>query len=195
MHGVAPYPLYWPLGQPRTQYRKSATFQVDFTTARTHLLQEISRLGGRDVVISTNVPIRRDGLPMVPDREPEDPGVAVYFTRKGKSIVIGCDRYTKIRWNLRALGSTLEAMRAIERHGTSAMLDQAFSGFAQLPSSTSRTWREVLEFPVGPVTRDQIEASYRELAKRRHPDVVGGSHEAMAELNGARDRALAELRA
>lgn len=33
----------------------------------------------------------------------------------------------------------------------------------------------------------------KEIAREHHPDVPGGSHEEMAELNAARDRALAEI--
>jgi curved DNA-binding protein CbpA len=39
--------------------------------------------------------------------------------------------------------------------------------------------------------RAQIEAAYRELARKAHPD-TGGSNAAMARLNAARDAALAQ---
>ena len=189
-HGVAAYPLYWPLERPRTARRGSAHFVVDFSQARRDLSSELGRIGARDVVISSNVPLRRDGLPMVPDKEPEDPGVAVYFTRKDKPYVIACDRFSRIRWNLRAIGLTLEAFRAIERHGTTSMLDQAFSGFAQLPAAGGRRpWREVLGLHEN-VTADDVRARVRELARVHHPD-VGGS--GMSEINVASEDALREL--
>lgn len=192
-HGVASYPLYWPLQHPRAQRRGVARFVVDFATARNQLVGELHRLGARDVVMSTNIPIRRDGLPMVPDREPDDPGVAVYFVRKGKPFVIACDNFTKVRWNLRAIGATLEALRAIERHGTTSMMDQAFSGFAALPAITPpRSWREVLGIPPGPCDLETVRARHRELARTLHPD-VGGDATAMTEVNVAFEAAAREL--
>jgi hypothetical protein len=193
--GVASYPLYWPLQHPRTQYRRAARFAMDFTTARGELLRELGLLGAKDYILSTNIPIRRDGLPMVPDREPADPGVAVYFARKGKPFVIGCDQFSRVRWNLRAVGATIEALRAIERHGTTSMMEQAFSGFAFLPEAARpRGWREVLSVsPIGPVDPDVVRARYRELARKLHPDVAGGDGAAMAEVNVAYGAALAEL--
>ena len=40
---------------------------------------------------------------------------------------------------------------------------------------------------------EEVEARFRTLAKRRHPDVDGGSAELMAELNQAREDAVREL--
>ncbi|TGR16226.1 J domain-containing protein, partial [Mesorhizobium sp. M8A.F.Ca.ET.202.01.1.1] len=34
---------------------------------------------------------------------------------------------------------------------------------------------------------------YRRLAAQRHPDLPGGSHDAMAELNQAKEQALKEI--
>lgn len=60
----------------------------------------------------------------------------------------------------------------------------------------ARPWRDVLELQGwrGSVTRKMVELAYRKLAARRHPDVPGGSHEAMQELNAARDAALQEIK-
>jgi hypothetical protein len=197
-HGVAPYPLYWPLHHKRTEphARRDARFVVDFSAARNDLSLELQRLGARDVVMSSNIPIRRDGLPMVPDREPDDPGIAVYFTRKGRPFVIACDHFRRVRWNIRAIGATLEALRSIERHGTTTMLEQAFSGFAALPPAGPKPWREVLGISAslgGPIAVDVVRARYRELAAEAHPDRVGGSHERMAEINAAYEAAKLEL--
>jgi hypothetical protein len=186
-HGVATYPLYWPLSQPRTKSPISATrFKVDFATARGHLVHELRLLEARDVVISTNIPLRRDGLPMVPDREPQDSGVAVYFTRRGKPYVLACDAYYRIRWNVRAIGLTVEALRSIERNGATSMLEQAFSGFAALPPAGAvKHWREVLGFARDvQVSLDSARNAYREMAKIHHPD-AGGDTGRMAEIDRA----------
>jgi len=46
-----------------------------------------------------------------------------------------------------------------------------------------------------PATRSAVEGFYRDLAKQFHPDLQGGSTEAMAMLNVARAEALAEIAA
>jgi hypothetical protein len=46
---------------------------------------------------------------------------------------------------------------------------------------------------VYPRDKNTIEEAFKMLAKKAHPDMNGGSHEAMAELNRAREEALREL--
>lgn len=63
---------------------------------------------------------------------------------------------------------------------------------AQRPTA-AQSWRSVLELPLaGPVTRAQVEAAYRRLVRKRHPD-RGGTNEAMTQLNAARGAALKEV--
>jgi hypothetical protein len=200
-HKITAYPLRWPAGWPRTVKRKPGSpYKVTFFQAYEEARAEMRRFHGIGVVISTDVPLRRDGLPYA-DGDPPDPGVAVYFTRAGKEYVIACDLYERVRFNMRAVGLVLEAMRAIERSGATHLLDRAFSGFAQLGSGSpstpaARPWREVLNLDglAGPsfAVRAAIEASFRSLSRTRHPD-AGGSHEAMLELNAAHEQALTEI--
>jgi len=53
-------------------------------------------------------------------------------------------------------------------------------------------WREVLQLNSLELTEEQITAQYRRLAKVRHPD-IGGTQEAMTELNQATQEALRYL--
>ena len=88
-----------------------------------------------DLIISTNVPTRLDGLPRGDARNPEDTGAAVYW-RKAHDAPMKCmavDRYKAVADNLCAIAATLEAMRAIERHGGAEILERTFRGFAALP--------------------------------------------------------------
>lgn len=156
-------------------------------------------MGGRYIVLSTNVELRRDGLPYANQPEPSDSGVAVYFERKGKQMVFACDRWDRVKDNLRAIEKTIEAMRGIERWGASDMLERAFSAFEALPppsAQATRTWRQVLGFPnntpIEEVDKAAIDALYRNRARECHPD-TGGSDAAMSELNAARVAALKEI--
>lgn len=193
MTPIEAYPLTWPVGQPRTKNRRDATFKVELRQARDELLNGLKLLGARHVVISSGLPLRRDGIPLAGASEPADPGVAVYFERRigteTRPFVIACDTYRKVRWNLRAIGVTVEALRAIQRHGASSLLEQAFTGFAALPPATAGdpSWWVVLGVSEH-ATSAEIRDAYRELARVHHPD-VGGDGERMAQINRAYERA------
>ena len=192
------YPLQWPIDWPRTPRRRpNERYQVTFAQARDDLLHSLDVLGAKrsSIIISSNIPIRRDGIPYANYLEPQDPGIAVYWTqRRGKREiprVLACDRWSRVRDNIRALGLSIDALRMLDRSGASQVLERAFQGFTALPGSR-RHWRQVLDLTFDGITEVEIREAYRSLARERHPD-VGGSHEAMAELNAARDEALKEI--
>lgn len=187
------FPLHWPEGWPRTATPQSSRFDVSFASARDGLLDELRLFGARYPVISTDIELRRDGLPYANQREPNDRGVAVYFEWNGKQRVLACDRWDKIKDNMRALEKTVEALRGIDRWGASTILERSFQAFVALPPSGKKPWREVFGFgPTSKPDRTGIELQYRTLSKTRHPD-AGGSEAMMAELNVARDEALKEI--
>jgi len=210
------FPLQWPQNRPRTASRKRAAFgkkvrqsgqsydtheQLTVADALFRLQDEIDRLGARQYVLSTNLEPRLDGLPRSSQREPADPGVALYFHLNGKPHCLPCDTYDRVADNIAAIAKHIEATRAIERYGV-ANLAEMFAGFTALPApGAKRPWREILGLPPrpdwkgsGPANdREQIETAYRIKAKRCHPDAPGGSHDAMAELNRAREDALREV--
>jgi hypothetical protein len=202
------FPLAWPPGTPRTPHaqRRAAAFGSGTTTgegwrSRRPLttaeavarLHEQMRLLGVDAVISTNLPLRRDGIPRSDQAEPADPGVAVYFRFKGKAICMPCDTWLRVADNLAAIAKHIEAMRGMERWGVGS-LERAFTGYLALPAAIAppRPWRQVLGMHNGPATPDAVEGAYKRLVKTVHPD-AGGSSEQLAELNRARDEARREL--
>lgn len=185
------YPLQWPIGRGRTPSyrRKGDPFHMPGGKIRHDLARELSLMGAADFVVSSDLMVRQDGLPYAGQKAPEDPGIALYFNRKGKQICISCDQYASIEANLRAIGKTIEAIRGIERWGTEEMMDAAFTGFAALPESitpnqhTARPWYEVLE--VQPTASPEvIRAAYKRLAMRSHPD-QGGDQRAFEEVQRA----------
>lgn len=180
------YPLHWPQHRPRTRQRENSAFKTSMAVARDALMQELQRLGARDVILSTNIKLRNDGLPYAGEREPQDPGVAVYFQYKGKAMCFACDRWTKVYDNMQAVRRTIEALRGIARWGTGDMLQAAFAGFTALPApmQVQRDWWIVLDvLPTAPLSL--CETAYKQAAKRYHPDCQGGSADKMAELNAA----------
>lgn len=202
---ISRFPLQWPPGWKRTPYglRKYGQFKRDgrdltVTDGVGRVRAELERLGVHDddVIVSTNVRIRLDGFPRSGEPKPQDPGVCVYWQKSGKDPMrcMAVDRYTEVADNLAAIAATLEAMRAIERHGGAAILDRAFTGFAALPAPAAgqRDWWTVLELPRN-ANADQVQEAYRSLARLHHPDRPGGTDKVMAELNKAREEALQEL--
>lgn len=200
------YPLHWPASQHRIPIhkRQQGRFKVSFTQACSDLIQELGRLGARYPVISTNVPLRRDGLPYSPstltaaerDAAAQDPGAAVYFEWQGKQYALACDRWQNVAHNLRAIGLTIQALRGLDRWGTSEMLQASFRGFRMLTDGADQIQQEtcwtVLEIDPRDATQDSIQAAYRRLVKQAHPD-LGGSEKAMHRLNKARDDALDKI--
>ncbi len=191
------YPLTWPTGQPRTAEwkRRTAAFKVDFGRARDELLHSLELLGARHIILSSNVPLRQDGLPYANMSEPKDPAIACYFERRiaapigaeWRPFVFACDSYSKVKWNLRALGITVEAFRSMQRHGASSMMEQAFTGFLALPQSTERAWWDVLG--VDPFAEAaEIKGAFFRLSAKHHPD-QGGDHVTMSEITLAYGKA------
>lgn len=211
------YPLSWPEGWKRTTSRTTAQFgkvttalsmqagrevytgksRLSVQDAVRRILAELSRMGVPDwnVIISTNVPLRLDGFPRSDKGEPRDPGAAVYWKQKDGQAMrcMAIDRYTRVADNLAAIAATLEAMRAIERHGGATILDRAFLGFAALPEKASQPWREVFGIPTtAAATWPMVEERFRTLAQVHHPD-KGGKRDEFERIVQARDAARLEL--
>jgi hypothetical protein len=215
---VTKYPLAWPTGWKRAQRRASANFNkkewkpssfdpnkqiqqgraLTVNDATQRVLSALQRFGvlEGDAIISTNLQLRLDGLPRSNQPEPADPGAAIYWKRPGEGMkCMAIDRYDRVADNIAAIAATLDAMRAIERHGGALILERAFMGFDALPApgqTMARGWMDILG--VGEdVTLETAQAAYRKLSSVHHPDKPGGSHEAMSELNWAWAQAQAAL--
>lgn len=188
------YPLTWPDHIPRFRNaRQNGGFKTSLSKALDNVETSL-KLFGRDsgkqvsgVVLSSNVTLGK--------QRPQDPGVAVWFTWDELQVCIPVDRYATPEANLQAIHHIIEARRTELRHGTLALVRASFMGFKALPSPNSKPWRAVFGFqPEASLSKESVEAKYKELARQRHPD-HGGSDSMMSELNAARSAALKELRA
>lgn len=210
---VTRYPLSWPTGWKRYGYpRPRARFSgsgrqysgegANRTSRRViqplspaqainRLRLELDRLGARDVVLSTNLQVRLDGWPRSDQREPQDPGAAVYFTLQKKDRCLACDRWDRVADNIAAIAAHVEALRGIDRWGVGT-IEQAFTGYTALPApATASEWWRVLNL-APTATLEQVDEAFRRLAFDAHPD-RGGNHETMARLTAARDAARQAL--
>jgi len=201
---VERFPLRWPEGWPRTNpaERKQASFgsvrkegigkrSLTLAEAENRLMKEIRaftrtgqpwRIRPESVVISSNLILNKNGSVKSGQREPNDPGVAVYLSLDGQPYVFPCDKWDRAADNIAAIAAHLAAMRGQERWGVGS-LKESFAGYA-LPAialGSKRAWWEVLG-----VSRDasleQVKAAYRRLSKTYHPDLVGEERRADWDL-------------
>lgn len=199
---IPAFPLAWPMGYPETPAgrRGLSQFKVSsFERSRNEAKHQLELMYAERIVISTNLPLRNDGAPYATARIARDtsPGVAIYFTRKGKAYVFACDKFLRIEDNMRAIYYTVEALRTMQRMGASEMMERAFVGFAALPPAggEQKHWASVLELglAVGYVKDpNEVKRAYRMLAVKHHPD-NGGDTETFARINRAYEEAQKEL--
>jgi hypothetical protein len=211
---VQAFPLQWPAGWRRCEphQRERARFSkrvahrsihsdhvsmrkqdLSIAEATTRVLEELQRMGmdREDIVISSNLRLRLDGMPASGQSQPQDVGVAIYWRNGTGTRCMAIDAYDRVQDNLAAIAATLDAMRAIERHGGATILDRAFQGFIALPAP--RAWWQVLELAGPNPTRAELEAAHRRLISKHHPD-KGGDVEIAADVNTARDQGLEAIR-
>ena len=195
------YPLKWPAGWPRHKGSQDSdrrfngpTFQWD--RVYRGLKEELKRIGATQIVVSTNQPLRNDGAPYAQQRNISDVGVAVYFTRNGKALVMAQDRFWSIIGNMRSLTMAIEGLRQMERHGGAVMLERAFDGFLALPPPED-CWKILQIGPFSPdphdrdrrvTQRELIMRAFRERAREGHD--IGAD---MGRLVKARDEALEKI--
>lgn len=209
--GRNPFPLQWPDGWKRTQFRGTPRFEARFVEDRDSVIRRLERRG-RNVVITSNLPIGNKGLPYI--APVSDSGIAVYwFERRSADKaaterVLACDRWMRAADNMRAIAKSLEALDGLDRWGASQVVERAYSGFAALPPGSSSTidqgpvrkpWRDVLgaTFAGWPeLERDELlviaRTRHRKLITLHHPD-RGGDPAIAAELNVAIAEAETEL--
>ena len=197
---TAEFPLEWPEGWARTPPENRLGHlggygqRPSWTATLDRLSTQLRLMGVTYAVLSTNQPVKKsDGLPYRAKRIIDDPGVAVYFMHEKKSLVLAQDRYDHLVDNIRSLCLQIEGLRQMERHGGGVMLERAFQGFLALPKP-STGWRATLEINDPDPDMSLVNAAFRLLARRYHPDRPGGSTEKMRELNAARAAAEKELR-
>jgi hypothetical protein len=191
----------WEEGQWKTEKktiaaRRSKTVSVSVAVDR--LEDQLMRLDARTAVLSTNLELRLNGQPRGGQRDPDDPGAAVYFTLQGKRTVLACDRWTRVADNIAALAAHIRALRSIQNFGVGT-LEQAFRGYQALEDfSAGVPWRRILGFALdsAPALSD-VEAKWKSRMKELHPDTSNDprSYTQAQQLNQAISEARKELKA
>lgn len=189
------YPLAWPDNLPRSAKTRKSQFKTSLSGALNNVRKSLEMFAKdtgvavEEIVLSSNVGGLDEG-------QPDDPGVAAWFSWDGEQRCIAVDLYPKVESNLQAIHHILEARRTELRHGGLNIVRQTFRSFVALPSPNSARamgWRQVLGFKASDKPSiEEVDKAYRRAAASAHPD-KGGSTEAMARVNQARAEAREEL--
>ena len=191
------YPLSWPVGYKRTKNPKRNTRygkQLTLAQARDSVMRELKLFNAKDIVISTNIPVKKDGLPYGRYAPLQDTGVAVYFKLQDKDRVLCCDEWHKIEHNLHSIAKTIDSFRGIARWGVSEILDRVFTGFPALPENAGQSfgnWWNILGIHKTN-NPDVVRDAFYQLAKKHHPD-KGGERENWENIKNAYEDALKSL--
>jgi hypothetical protein len=204
----------WPYAT--TEHRKSITFRSSWSATKRLLADEVEALGGELVVVEFDIiggeaAFRVDGSLRANAKAGAFPGVRVSFRCRHGDLSYATDRYAaqysgQVSWqaNVRAVALSLEALRAVDRHGVTRAGEQ-YTGWRAIEAggSTSSTFatadeaarwvaEQAAEGGRGKFHPRDIAAggeyftnAYRALARRLHPD-VGGDPADWARLDEAR---------
>ncbi len=191
------YPLDWPPSQPRTERLNiGAPYACKDTlgTASDRIDRALDLSGFGAVVLSTDIVTR--GRQYATEKMASDHGAALAFEFQGRRYHVGQDAWARPLHNVWSLALMAEGLRQTVRHAGDALFARMIAGFAALPPPPAGgvlapiAAHQVLGVaPDAP--REVIEAAYRALARKHHPD-QGGSAAGMAALNAARDQLLRE---
>ena len=191
----------WPGKQTPSYLRKRAPFRIGYAERLELLEHELSKLGAKEIVIQAQFEakeIRQDGWPRSSAR-PKGPSVIVSFKGTKGPLSFPCDRYDSWEDNLYAIALSLEALRAVDRHGVTQNAEQ-YRGWQQLaapaPENQSFTTKQAAAVWLAKVAQTvdwttilvvgpAFDAAYRAAAKKLHPD-VGGSDEQFQRLQAAK---------
>lgn len=176
----------WPGKRTPNNERKADPFSARLEQTKALLFEELRKINATDVVLQTHfhpaVFSARTGWPYA-DAEVSDPGVILSFkSKKHGPLSFPCDRFQTFEGNLRALALSLQALRSVDRYGVTRNAEQ-YAGWKKLEAP-----RAANHFH----TREEAEAfirshggSYREAARRLHPDKSSGDHELFLRLQDA----------
>lgn len=187
----------WPY--PKTERRRSAQFRSTWRQTQTLLRTEVEYLGGQLVVVEFDVvggetAFRVDGSLRANAKETGFPGVRVSFTSRHGPLTYATDKYEcpysgqPPSWqaNVRAIALSLEALRAVDRHGVTRRGEQyrgwhaveAAPGSSFLTADAAARW--LAQQAGGPPEGGRILADaewrrkvLRTVAMRVHPDHGG----------------------
>lgn len=174
----------WPHATTAEYARRVRPFKVGWTATMTLLDREIENLDGSAVLFGVGLrdqDIRLDGRPRAGAPNPSHPGVEISFDSRHGRLAYATDVCSRWEDNVRSIALGLEALRAVDRYGV-ASRGQQYTGWRELPSgagrgviiaNTDEAWAILLAAADEGADDLDLEGTWREAAKRTHPDGGG----------------------
>lgn len=193
-------PIDWPQAFPRTEPQDRTPnnrFDTSLRASIDDLADELERVGADDWRLETAADHQKRN-PRYPyaDANPDDPGAAVYWTMDGDQFAAACDRYTRLRDNIRTLYLYIREKRKM--NARPVVTGESEFANARLPPADDPVAVEADEPPhvvlgVSPeASPEDIRQAYRRQAHEKHPD-QGGSKAAFRRLKRAYEQLLEEV--
>jgi len=184
----------WPPGFDRTPERRrepNRNFEASLAQTTEDLATEMDRLDPSEWRASIGSShTKTDTLPRA-NASPDDPGFVLRWTKDGQQFAVACDRYSRLRDNVREVYLWVHETRM--RGNRAVVTGESEFAAARLPAGDGETEtiaasppaHEVLD--VAPDAPDGVvEAAFREKTKEFHPD-HGGSYEEFRRLQNAKE--------
>ncbi len=187
---------------PATKHPASShRFRAPWKSTLDLLGRETAALGAPLVVLQVDLAsgdVRLDGM-LRANASVFTPGVRISFDSRHGPLTYATDAYDTWQANCRAIGLSLEALRAVDRYGVSRKGEQ-YTGWAALPAgspaghmSADDAARLLAGYAEEGVTAEQVLSdpdvrtrAYWRAVKRLHPD-RGGDVDTFARLASARE--------
>lgn len=190
--------LDWPAGFDRTptaERTRNHSFQVTLSKAFSDLERELDRLDVNEYRYSMDAQQRqRDQRPYANAR-PDDPGFVLRWTMDGEQYAVACDRYSRLRDNVRTVGLYIREKRKME--GRPVVTGESEFANARLPpadedvvvaGTAGEPPHEILE--VSPdASPEVVRAAARRLSANLHPD-IGGDRDEYIRVQKAKEAML-----
>jgi hypothetical protein len=180
--------LQWPPGHDRTPHGDRVDgrkFDTPVEETSDDLRAELARLGADSYHAETGSGGRHtdaNGLPKA-SANPHDPGIALYWTHDGDDYGVGCDEYTTLAANIRAVYLWFRETR--KRNARPVVTGSSGFAAAALPAGTPDTDQQASDTRNGPLDgRDPhdilgiqpdvdpliVKAAAKKRKARYHPD-------------------------
>jgi hypothetical protein len=179
----------WPQEPTPRSRQRHAHFRVNYNATLKLLSYELEKLGVKRAFIQADLreqEIRIDGQ-LRADAKPRSPRVIIAAETKHGPVSLPCNQYLDWQDNIRAIALSLEALRAVDRHGVTKRGEQ-YRGLKQLtagdgPINTLEAAALLAKHCEGEFSKAMLvsiahipnafEICYRFAAKKLHPDVAG----------------------
>lgn len=178
---------------PARDREKNRSYEVTLSKAFSDLESELDKLGVDDFRYSFDAQQRqRDGRPYA-RASPDDPAFVLRWTKQGEQYAVACDRYSRLRDNVRTVGLYVREKRMMEKRDVRTG-ETEFSNL-RLPSGEEAVAAEAPPHVVLGVEADagpqRVRDAFRDLAKETHAD-AGGSTEEFIRIKEAKEAMLDE---